>query len=280
MTNHEHHHASSELAMAELLDLDGEVLHAYRADVTTWLEELADGRPPHRILDLGSGTGTGTFALLERFEKADVTALDISPQMLDHLRNRAGALGLDERVHTLQADLDGPWPALDTIDLAWAASSMHHMADPDHILAEVFKTLRTGGLLAVSEMDFFPRFLPDDVGLGGRPGLEARVHAALRPDQTDNLTSALLRAGFTLEEKRPFVIDMRHPLPAATGRYAQVCLRHLRSRADGLVDGDDLATLDALLDSDGPEGVLRREDLTVRTTRTVWAAKRPQGLAL
>jgi hypothetical protein len=37
----------------------------------------------------------------------------------------------------------------------------------------------------------------------------------------------------------------------------------------------DLATLDTLIDSDGPDGVLQRNDLAVRTARTVWAARRP-----
>jgi hypothetical protein len=38
---------------------------------------------------------------------------------------------------------------------------------------------------------------------------------------------------------------------------------------------EDLATLDILIDSNGPDGVLQRGDLTVRTARTVWAARRP-----
>jgi SAM-dependent methyltransferase len=274
--HHEHHSATGagDVAMAELLDLDAEVLHTYLSDVTAWLEELAGDQPPHRILDLGSGTGTGTFALLERFGEADATALDISPQMLHHLRNKACALGVDERVHAVQADLDAAWPALDTVDLVWAASSLHHMTDPDHILAEVFNALRPGGLLAISEMDFFPRFLPDEVGLG-RPGLEARIHAALSRGPADDVSAHLSRAGFTLEAKRPFVIDLRRPLPAATGRYAQVSLRRLRAHLDGLMNADDLATLDTLIDSDGSDGVLQRDDLAVRTTRTLWVAKRP-----
>jgi hypothetical protein len=37
----------------------------------------------------------------------------------------------------------------------------------------------------------------------------------------------------------------------------------------------DLAALDTLIDSHGPDGVLRRGDLAVRTARTVWAARRP-----
>jgi hypothetical protein len=39
---------------------------------------------------------------------------------------------------------------------------------------------------------------------------------------------------------------------------------------------DDLAVLDTLIDSDGPDGVLQRDDLTVRTARTVWVARRPR----
>jgi len=33
--------------------------------------------------------------------------------------------------------------------------------------------------------------------------------------------------------------------------------------------------LDTLIDSDGPDGVLHRGDLTVRNARTMWAARRP-----
>ncbi len=68
---------------------------------------------------------------------------------------------------------------------------------------------------------------------------------------------------------------MPPPLPAATGRYAQVSLRRIRSSLDGRMSVDDLATLGTLIDSDGPDGILQRDDLTVRTARTVWVARRP-----
>ena len=44
---------------------------------------------------------------------------------------------------------------------------------------------------------------------------------------------------------------------------------------DGQIGAADLATLDLLLDRDGPGSILRRDDLTVRTTRTVWVTRRP-----
>jgi ubiquinone/menaquinone biosynthesis C-methylase UbiE len=298
MENHHHHHhhratgsgtgtgtataaGTDDSAMAELLDLDAEVLHAYLSEVTALIQQLAAELPPRRILDLGSGTGTGALALLQRFEGADAVALDISAQLLHHLRDKARDLGVADRVRTVQADLDAAWPVLDTVDLAWASSSLHHMADPDRVLTGVFAALRPGGLLAVIEMDSFPRFLPDDIGLG-RPGLEARCHAALAerqahevPQLGSNWSSRLSQAGFTIEAERPFVIDLKPPLPASAGRYAQASLRHIRSSLDGGIGADDLATLDTLLDSDEPDGVLQRGDLTVRTARTVWLARRP-----
>ena len=85
----------------------------------------------------------------------------------------------------------------------------------------------------------------------------------------------LSKTGFTIEAERTFNVVLTPPLPAATGRYAQASLRRIRSGLDGRMSADDLAALDTLIDSDGPDGVLRRDDLTVRTTRTVWAARRP-----
>jgi len=279
---HDQHHsaADTDVAMAELLDLDAEVLHSYLSEVTAWIRRLAADPPPRRILDLGSGTGAGAFALLERFDQADVIAVDVSAEMLRRLSSKARVLGVAGRIRTVQADLD-TWPAIDAVDLVWASSSLHHMADPDRVLAGVFGTLRPGGLLVVAEMVSFPRFLPDDLGLG-RPGLEARCHAALAERQAGELPyrgsdwgPRLSQAGFTIDAERPFVIDLAAPLPAASGRYAQATLRRIRSGLDGRISTDDLAALETLIDSAGPDGVLRRADLTVRTARTVWAARRP-----
>jgi SAM-dependent methyltransferase len=287
MPSHLHHHDQHQhaaetdaAAMAELLDLDAEVLHSYLSELTDWVHELAADPSPRRILDLGSGTGTGTFALLERFERADVIAVDVSAQLLDRLKDKARVLGVADRVRTVQADLDAAWPALGTVDLAWASSSLHHVADPDRVLADVFAALRPSGLLVVAEIDSFPRFLPEDVGLG-RPGLEARGHAVLAEDRAAELPHLgsdwgprLSQAGFTIEAERPFVIDLPPPLPASTGRYAQASLRRMRSSLDGRMSPDDLATLDTLIDSDGPDSVLRRDDLSVHAARTVWVARR------
>ncbi|WP_448329940.1 class I SAM-dependent methyltransferase [Streptomyces sp. DSM 41534] len=286
MTDHHHSaagasHGPDEPAMAALLDLDAEVLHTFLSDVTSTLADLTRDEPPRRIVDLGSGTGAGTLALLRRFEDAEATAVDRSPELLDHLLAKARDRGVAGRVRTVQADLDDAWPDLGAVHLVWASVSLHHLADPDRGLRKIFELLRPGRLLAVIEMAGFPRFLPDDIGRG-RPGLEARCHAARAEAHAEHLPHLgadwgprLSRAGFAVEVERPFTIDLRPPLPEPAARYAHASLQRLRSHVAEKLSSDDLATLDHLIDSDGPDSVLRRDDLTVHAERTLWAARRP-----
>ncbi len=285
MHSHQHHHdqhpqaaGDGEADLAEIIDLDAEVLHSYLSEVISWVHDLAAVRPPRRILDLGSGTGTGALALARRFEGAEVIAVDRSGPLLDRLRGKARDLRLEGRIQAIQADLAAGWPATGPVDLVWASSSMHHMPDPDHVLAGVFAALQPGGLLAVAEIDSFPRFLPEDAA----SGLEERCHAALAESRAQELPHLgsdwgprLRQAGFDVEAERIFAIDLAPPLPDAAGRYARACLLRLRSGLDGRLSAADLATFATLLDSDGPGSILRRDDLTVRTTRTIWAARRP-----
>ena len=49
----------------------------------------------------------------------------------------------------------------------------------------------------------------------------------------------------------------------------------MRSGLGDRMSAGDLAALGTLIDSDGPGGILQREDLTVRAARTVWVARRP-----
>jgi SAM-dependent methyltransferase len=252
-------------------------LHDYLGEVTAWVQGLATD-PPGRVLDLGAGTGTGTVALARRFGSAEVIALDVSPDMLARVRAQAQRAGLDGRVRTVAADLnDAAWPAIEPADLAWAAASLHEVADPHRVLTGIRAALRPGGLLAVVEMEGPPRFLPDDIGLG-TPGLEPRLHARLEGTQPlahEDWGPRLVAAGFTIVDKQTFAIDLRPPLPAAAGRYAEAYLRRIRPAVEPGLSAADRAALATLLDGQGPDALPYRGDLTVRGTRIAWAARRP-----
>ncbi|WP_221359030.1 class I SAM-dependent methyltransferase [Streptomyces beigongshangae] len=275
-----HDHRTDTGAQAEILDLDAEVLAEHTASITAWLPLAAR---PHHLVDLGCGTGAGTFALLDRFPDAHVTAVDASADHLRRLRAKACARGVEDRVRTVQADLDeATWPDLGSPELVWASASMHHMAHPGHALRTVRDMLAPGGLFAVVELAGHPRFLPENAP-ADRPGLEERVHAAADRLQAERMPHRgadwgpmLTAADFVVEGERTVAVAVAVGGEGgeAIGRYAVGVLQRIRSAVADRLAPEDLAALDRLLDTGSPHGILRRDDLTVRTERTVWAARR------
>ncbi|WP_125609840.1 class I SAM-dependent methyltransferase [Specibacter cremeus] len=282
MTQHSHRHAGGsshehsqhhESGLADLLDLDAAMFGSHLEGVTTWARQHAP-ETPRTVVDVGAGTGSWSLALARRFPAAGVVAIDKSPAMLDRVRAAALGQGLADRVDTVHADLDDSWPAVGAADIAWAASSLHEVADPDRVLRDIRTALAPGGLLVVVELDTLPRFLPDDVGLG-RPGLEARCHEALARagwNAHPDWRGPMERAGFEIIEQRRFAVEAR-PDPLVAERYARAYLGRIRHALDGRLAAEDLSTLDHLLAGEDPGALLRRGDLAVSASRTAWAAR-------
>ncbi len=265
---------------AELLDLDGDVLHDYWSAALGWVRHEADGAPRTRLLDLGAGTGTGAIGLAQLFPEADVVAVDVMPDSLAGIRAKALGLNLGFRVHTVEADLDAGWPDLGLLDLTWASMSIHHMADPGRVLRDVLDATRAGGLIAVAEFSQPLRFLPDDLGFG-RPGFEDRASDALGHAHTEMLPTLgsawaprLTDAGWTVIAERDFPIDLNPPSHPLAPRYARAWFERLSHGLDGRLEPGDRATLAALLDEDDPRSVLHRTDLHIRGIRSVTIARR------
>ncbi|MEU7368596.1 class I SAM-dependent methyltransferase [Streptomyces hygroscopicus] len=280
---HHAHGADPDSGLADMLDLDAELFAEHLADLTGRLARLA-GRAVTHIVDLGAGTGTGTFALLRRFPTARVTAVDSSPAMLARLMGTARARGLGDRVRILEADAGTGLPGVADADLVWASASLHHVDDPAAALAGVRAALRPGGLLAVAELDGLPHFLPEDA-VADRPGLEVRcrealtaLHGAQVPHLGADWGTPLTAAGFAVEYEGTDRLELRAPLPAGAGRYAHLVLSRVRGALTdrGRIDPADLAALGHLLDG-GPQDVRHRDDLLVRSTRRTWIARRPTG---
>ena len=83
----------SRATQAELLEQRiAENSASQEIDLATWIFERVQVRPGDRVLELCSGTGGQTLALLNRVgESGHVVALDISRKALDTLAGKAGA---------------------------------------------------------------------------------------------------------------------------------------------------------------------------------------------
>ncbi|WP_210748929.1 hypothetical protein [Nocardia vermiculata] len=57
--------------------------------------------------------------------------------------------------------------------------------------------------------------------------------------------------------------------------HPEAGVQHIRDVAAPSLSAEDLGALDELLDITSPHNLLRRDDLALRSQRTVWAARRP-----
>jgi len=162
--------------LADLLDLDAEVLSEYHREVAGWVPASLTG--PARVIDAGAGTGTGTLTLARQLPDAEVIALDAGEQMLKHIQDKARAAGLAGRIRTGHADLDQAWPAgLKPADLVWAANSLHHMGDPARAAAQICQMLRPGGTARGHRAGVVPAVSHRPGGRGAR-GADPHRHGA------------------------------------------------------------------------------------------------------
>ncbi|WP_028927520.1 class I SAM-dependent methyltransferase [Pseudonocardia acaciae] len=269
-------------AMADLLELEGETQLSYLEQAFADLGELN----PRRVLDVGSGPGVAACLLATMFDKAEVTAVDGSAELLDRAGRRARRLGvrLRTRVATFPEGLDG----LGTADLVWSGQVVHHVGDQQDALRRLAGLLEPGGVLAIVEGGLPACWLPRDVGFG-RPGLAARLEAAtterfnrMRDELpgsvrvVEDWPAMLTAAGLTDARSRSFLVDLPAPLADGPRLWVRRSLERRRGMAAETLDADDLATLDRLLDPSDPAGVDRRPDLFVLAVKTVHSARRPR----
>lgn len=278
-------------ALAPMLEAQAELLEPLYRDAFSWVAEAVRGGAdePRLVVDAGSGPGVVACFLAEAFPGARVVAADSSPELLRRASARAERLGLASRFTTLEGELPNALGGLkEPADLLWASQSLHHLGDQRAALAAFAEHLAPGGTLAILEGGLPPRFLPRDVGLG-RPGLQARLDAAEQerfaamrdglPDSvpvTEDWPGLLTSAGLEHTGTRSFLFDAPPPTTERARAYAVNWLERRREAAGELLDADDRAVLDRLLDPQDEASLHHRPDVFVLLAHTVHTARKPR----
>jgi SAM-dependent methyltransferase len=103
------------------------------------------------VCDFGCGNGFYTLQLAKRVgPRGAVYAVDIQPEMLDLLAERAQPRGLDN-IEPVLATADDPGLPAATFDLVLMVDVYHELSDPPPVLAAVRESLKPRGRMAVVE---------------------------------------------------------------------------------------------------------------------------------
>jgi SAM-dependent methyltransferase len=264
-------------------ELEGELLVGF---VTGTGERIRGLRPAvRRVLDIGSGPGVGTCELARLFPEAQVIALDGSPATLARVRQRAEEKGVAERIATHHAELPDGLDGLEPVDVTWASMSLHHVGDEVALLRSLHDLLEPGGVIAIAEVAEPMRVLPDDLDVG-RPGLAERLQAAGRiwfasmreglegAVPSDDVPSMLAAAGFEVIDSRTVHERFDAPVSDLARQVVVGHLRRNRTHLEELLDEEDLAAIDVLVDEGDPRSVTRRTDVFVHASRQIVLGRR------
>jgi ubiquinone/menaquinone biosynthesis C-methylase UbiE len=114
-----------------------------------------------KLLDVGCGTGSLTFALAKAADLAEIHAIDFSPVFVEAAKQRNS----DPRINIRQGDACALPFEDDTFDRALALLVLHFVPEAGKAVAEMRRVVRPGGIVAAVVWDH----------LGGMPGMRMMV---------------------------------------------------------------------------------------------------------
>lgn len=133
-----------------------------------------------KILDVGAGTGRVSIPLAR--QGARVTALDVSAEMLEILKQKAKRLPIE----TIVGDAEALPFADASFDIVVAAFLIVHLKNPERFFDEVYRVLKDNGIFLLTNIN--QKDPPEIAAKEGNIIIESYYH---RPDQIRELLEEL-----------------------------------------------------------------------------------------
>ncbi len=161
---------------------------------------LAAGAEPQDVLDLGTGTAQIPIVLCDQCSGCRVMAVDLSIAMLEVARFNIEAAGHGDRIELRH--VDAKRLSLDdaTFDVVMSNSIVHHVPEPETVMAEAVRLTSPGGRL----------FFRDLLRPADKATLQQLVdtYTGNENQHQQKMFADSLHAALTLEEVRAIVVDL------------------------------------------------------------------------
>ena len=181
--------------------------------------DLADLRPGERVLDLGSGSGTDSFAAAALVGPTGlVVGVDFTDAQLAKARRLALGAGL-ANVEFREGRIEDPPAAGEDFDCVISNGVINLSPDKERVFAEAARVLRRGGRLAIADI-ITERQLTDAIVANADLWASCIGGAA----QEDAYRKAIETAGLRIEQIRPnryeFISDQARSASVAYGVHS------------------------------------------------------------
>jgi ubiquinone/menaquinone biosynthesis C-methylase UbiE len=103
------------------------------------------------VLDIGAGTGRFSLAIAKQLSTGKVICLDLSEEMLQHLKRKAEKEGLKDRIQILKGEAFASGLENESMDVVMSHSVFHELSSPEAVLAEMLRVLKPSGWVMITD---------------------------------------------------------------------------------------------------------------------------------
>jgi tRNA (cmo5U34)-methyltransferase len=130
-------------------DVIAKIVPVYREILWAMLYYLPQDFEPRQILELGCGTGNLTRLLVERWPNSQITAVDISPEMLQVIEKKINSRQVSLKESSFEALQVNP----NEFDLVISSLAIHHVQNPakQDLLVRIHDWLTPGGFFVMGD---------------------------------------------------------------------------------------------------------------------------------
>jgi ubiquinone/menaquinone biosynthesis C-methylase UbiE len=117
-----------------------------------WAEDMGNRSESLKVLDVGTGTAQIPIELFRRSIFCNVTAIDLSAEMLKVAARNVAEAGLEHSILTERIDAKTLPYNTACFDAVISNSIVHHIPKPVHALREMIRVLSPGGVLFLRDL--------------------------------------------------------------------------------------------------------------------------------
>lgn len=107
-----------------------------------------------RYLEIGAGPGVLTVEIAQHYPEAEITALELLPDMVTVGREYVAENKLDNRIKFVVGNVEDKelLHSLGEFDLVYSTYSLHHWANPEKAIVNLYRAVKKDGMLYIYDL--------------------------------------------------------------------------------------------------------------------------------
>jgi SAM-dependent methyltransferase len=159
-----------------------------------------------RCLDVGAGPGIVAGMVAEKYPQAELTALELSPDMVTVGQEFLQSKGLENRIEFVVGDAAdiGLLQSLGKFDLIYSTYTLHHWENPRQVIDNLMTLLADDGVLFIHDLRrvWWLYWVPS------QSGFFRSVRGAYVKDEVAEILAGVNPACYQIKNEFPFLLSL------------------------------------------------------------------------